>query len=100
MPRINGQAQLYGHLFTPGQLKQFAKELQETGDIDEFMIQKKAIQKNDNQMIVMQYDNIRDYCDRVLVGVYQNLPIQTNIPFELWQKLHDAWRKQRRKLET
>lgn len=78
---------------TKSQLSFFAEELQNAGSFDDLMIQKKAIEKDDQGKIyTFTYKDIETYKKVHLCGVYEKLRpyFNTKVPYAFWSQLYIA----------
>lgn len=75
--------------FTIEQLQYLQKEIDEAGDINEMLVKKEAMIKNEQKTIIGKYHDIEEYKKKHLIGIYQPLRrfYRTKIPFTFWLKM-------------
>lgn len=73
-----------------GQLKYFAKELEEADGFNELMFIKRAFIRKDGSIFIAIYENITEYKEKYLIGEYESLCsiYKTKIPYTFWSKLY------------
>lgn len=76
--------------YTYDQLRQFKKEIEEAGGVDELMIEKEALKRSRGMIIILRYKDIEGYKKKYLKGVYESLQsnYNTEIPYVFWGKLY------------
>ena len=83
--------QIKKHPFTREQLDQFKNELIASGSIDELMLEKQALKKDGETTTIISYENMEEYKEKFLTGVYEPLrPLLTPVPCVLWSKLYEV----------
>lgn len=77
--------------YTFDQLRQFKKEIEEAGGVDELMIKKKALKRSKGTTTIIQYKDVEGYKRKYLIGVYESLKnnYTTEVPYVFWSKLYE-----------
>ncbi len=77
--------------YTFDQLRQFKKEIQEAGGVDELMFKKEALKRSNGMINIAKYADIEGYKEKYLIGVYESLrPIYTTeVPYVFWSRLYE-----------
>ena len=75
--------------FTIEQLQFLNKEIDEAGDINDLLVKKEAMIKNEHKNIIARYHDVEGYKKKHLIGIYQPLRrfYRTKIPFTFWLKM-------------
>ena len=76
--------------YTFDQLRQFKKEIEEAGGVDELMFKKQALKRKGGSINIAKYKDIERYKEKHLIGVYESLrPIYTTeVPYVFWSRLY------------
>ena len=84
--------QIKTHPFTDEQLNHFKNEIDQAGSVDELMLQKKALIQNGESTTIAVYENIEEYKEKFLNGVYEPLQknYSTTVPYAFWSRLYEA----------
>src|SRR3990172_2023020 len=77
--------------FTIEQLVFFRKEVKDAGDFDALMIDKKALKLDGVTLVVALYENIEEYKEKYLTGVYEPLRkhFDTQAPYMFWGQMNE-----------
>lgn len=77
--------------YTFDQLKFFKKEIEEAGGVDELMIKKGALKRENGTTMVVTYHDIEGYRQKYLIGVYESLRTNytTLVPYVFWSNLFE-----------
>ncbi len=83
--------------FSYGQLKYFAKELEEADGFNELMFRKRAFIRKNGSIFIAIYENINEYKEKYLTGEYESLRsiYKTKIPYTFWSKLYLELKKRK-----
>ncbi len=75
--------------YTIDQLKQFKKEIEEAGGIDELMFKKEAFKRTNGMTVIARYKDIENYKKKYLTGIYESLQANytTEVPYVFWSRL-------------
>lgn len=81
--------------YTFDQLKQFKREIEEAGGVDELMIKKEALKRTNGSINIVKYEDIEGYKKKYLAGVYESLrPIyKSEVPYVFWSRLYELLQK-------
>jgi len=84
--------QIKPHPFTGEQLNHFINELKESGGVDELMLEKEAIKKDGETPTILNYENIEEYKNKYLTGIYESLrkDFNTTVPYVFWSRLYEV----------
>jgi len=87
--RIENMIKTYPYTFD--QIRQFKKEIEDAGGIDELMIKKKALKRSKGTTIILRYKDIEGYKKKYITGVYESLQnnYATEVPYVFWSKLYE-----------
>jgi hypothetical protein len=79
-------------IFSETQLSFFDKEMNDAGGFDDLMIKKKAIERANGRIFIFTYQNIAQYRETHLTGVYKPLRpfFNTKVPYSFWGQLYVA----------
>lgn len=77
--------------FTIEQLVFFKGEVMRAGDFDALMIDKKALKLDGVTLVVALYENIEEYKEKFLTGIYEPLRkyFDTQAPYMFWGEMND-----------
>ena len=77
--------------YTFDQIRQFKKEIEEAGGVDELMFKKQALKISNGMVCIMRYEDIEGYKEKYLTGVYESLrPLyKTEVPYVFWSRLYE-----------
>ena len=77
--------------YTFDQIKQFKKEIEEAGGVDELMFKKQALKRSNGMTCIVRCEDIEAYKEKHLIGVYESLrPIYgTTVPYAFWSRLYE-----------
>jgi len=83
--------------YSRGQLTFFAKEIKEAGGFDELMIRKQALEAREDSSFILTFDNIEEYKEKYLSGVYETLCpfFNTKVPYSFWSQLYIAIKRKK-----
>lgn len=77
--------------YTFDQLRQFKKEIEEAGGVDELMFKKEALKTKNGMTCIVRYEDIEGYKEKYLTGVYESLRAiyKTEVPYVFWSRLYE-----------
>jgi len=77
--------------YTFDQLRKFKKEIKEAGGVEELMLQKEALIRNGEMTIIATLEDIEEYKEKYLIGVYESLRnnFTTKVPYVFWSRIYE-----------
>ena len=87
--------------FTRDQIRAFRRELENMGDFDSLMRAKEALKTKEGCTFICLYDNVAEYKEKYLCGVYEPLRehYSTQVPYTFWGKLYQILKKVNPKIQ-
>jgi len=87
--------------FTREQLERFRREMDEAGDFDNLMIEKKALVHRKGTRYVAKYFNSEFYKEKYLTGVYEPLRemYDTEYPYSFWSDMYEILQASEKEIE-
>ena len=81
--------------YTFDQLRFFEKEIKEAGGVDELMIRKEALKRQNDMTMITTYYDVEGYRQKYLIGVYESLRTNyhTEVPYVFWSKLYEMLKR-------
>lgn len=81
--------------YTLDQLKYFHQEIKEAGGFDKLMFRKKALKIKQGMTMIVAYENIDEYKEKYLTGIYGSLRSHytTEVPYIFWCNLYIMLKK-------
>lgn len=77
--------------YTFDQIRFFKKEIEEAGGIDELMITKGALKRENGMIVIVTGVDPEKYRRKYIIGIYKSLQdnYTTHVPYVFWSKLYE-----------
>ena len=82
-------------VYTTEQLEHFKKEMNDAGGFEDLMFLKKALEKKRGTVHISRQQDIENYKQKFLTGIYEPLrkSYNTEVPYVFWGKFYEVINK-------